>query len=692
PDGSNSISTAVDISLCKDEQPVQPKLESCPVPNGQHFNYNWFSLYPFIEYSAAMGSVFYLPCRHFATQSTIRPGEHFGNRTFIECGFRKCKGFNNLLKQQALSSRHKTASLAWQDYIKIKTNSLACVADPLVSSRRAVIAENRQHVETLLKVSMLCGRQGIAFRGHDETHSSSNKGNYIEVLEPVASTQPSLFNRLTSRYGHYTSHQYPNDLIRSAAEVLRESIVEEVRQAKYFSVLVDETKDMSKQEQSCLLLCYHRKGIIRERACGCFHMENLNAQSASNLTIQELYSISSLIVARCYDGASVLSGHGQIPHAIYVHCHDHRLNLVIADTCSSITQCQELYIFFSSSYKHHKLFVKAQQELDQRVLELRRLCETLWSCRYNSLRTLHASYSTIVETLEAISIQTARWIIRAIPFLLRLLVLERTFKILNSASEELQNKDLNLSSALKKRDHLKANRRSFRDKAENMAKELEVPIPSQTVAIVDLQQCKKTTRSQRTNKISSKLAQFFVSGTLGQSANFYSPVLDRILAELDRQDSPLTPVLLSALTAYNPNSESFLDYNKLKLIADHHASTGTNFDSLDAEVEAAKMHVAPQKLTSVFEFRNVMNELPRAYQSLLSIIDIVLSLSVSTASNERYFSVLKRVKDCLRSTMADGCLSDLLLLASECEAAKDLDVNKAIDYFAKLRPQRYPLL
>uniref|UniRef100_H3A0I5 DUF4371 domain-containing protein n=1 Tax=Latimeria chalumnae TaxID=7897 RepID=H3A0I5_LATCH len=277
---------------------------------------------------------FCFPCRHFATQTTIKPGKHFGNRTFIEHGFRKWKDFTSLLKQHALSSGHKTASLAWQEYTKIKTNSSACVVDQLVSSHGAAIAENHSILKHF-KVSILCASQGIAFRG------ACNKGNYIEILELVASTQPNLFNRLRSRYGHYTSHQYQNDLIHSAAEVLRESIVEEVRQAKYFSVLVDETKDVSKKEQLCLLLHYHRKGIIQERALGCFHIENLNAQSVSNLIIQEVQHLKfdvNYTVAQCYDAASVLSGHltgvqtqiwEQIPHTIYVHCQAHKLNLVI---------------------------------------------------------------------------------------------------------------------------------------------------------------------------------------------------------------------------------------------------------------------------------------------------------------------------------------------------------------------------
>ena len=68
------------------------------------------------------------------------------------------------------------------------------------------------------------------------------------------------------------------------------------------------------------------------------------------------------LVAQCYDGASVMSGKNSgvvtrlqqiFEQAVYVHCHAHRLNLVLVDTAKSIREAadfflllQRLYVFF----------------------------------------------------------------------------------------------------------------------------------------------------------------------------------------------------------------------------------------------------------------------------------------------------------------------------------------------------------
>lgn len=68
-----------------------------------------------------------------------------------------------------------------------------------------------------------------------------------------------------------------------------------------------------------------------------------------------------------------------------------------------------------------------------------------------------------------------------------------------------------------------------------------------------------------------------------------------------------------------------------------------------------------------------------------------MTLPVSTASNERCFSSLKRVNTCLRLTMTDERLSDLLVIAGEGDEASKVDFQEAIDIFADMKSRRYPL-
>ena len=54
----------------------------------------------------------------------------------------------------------------------------------------------------------------------------------------------------------YISKDTQNELISICGEIVSELIVNDVKDAKFFSVLADETTDSSHQEQLCLCLRY----------------------------------------------------------------------------------------------------------------------------------------------------------------------------------------------------------------------------------------------------------------------------------------------------------------------------------------------------------------------------------------------------------------------------------------------------
>ena len=51
------------------------------------------------------------------------------------------------------------------------------MADQLISQRASTVAANCMYISSLSQVAVLCAYQGIALRGHDESSTSSNKGN-----------------------------------------------------------------------------------------------------------------------------------------------------------------------------------------------------------------------------------------------------------------------------------------------------------------------------------------------------------------------------------------------------------------------------------------------------------------------------------------------------------------------------------
>jgi hypothetical protein len=65
-----------------------------------------------------------------------------------------------------------------------------------------------------------------------------------------------------------------------------------------------------------------------------------------------------------------------------------------------------------------------------------------------------------------------------------------------------------------------------------------------------------------------------------------------------------------------------------------------------------------------------------------------LTLPIGSASAERAMSVLRRLKNYLRSTMVQNRTSNLTLLSMEYEAAQDIDMTEFIDKFSKAKVRR----
>jgi len=317
-----------DLSQQKYDKPMQPILDSFPRGrHGKRFSAVMYSHYEWVEYSVKEDAVFCFSCRHFA-KSAVRKGEILGSRTFIDKGFCKWSDQHALLQQHQESERHQSSMLAWANFKDVAAGEQTSVASQLSATRSTEIKENREHVKTLLRATRFLGCQGLAFRGHDESSSAENRGNFCAFLEEMTEIDDNLKVKLQRRYGHYLSPVYQNDLTRVFGDRVRRTIVDEVTVAKFFSVLVDETKDLSKKEQLAVLVRYVHDGVIKERSLGVFPMHSLTAEALCTFILDEVRSLGldwDNCVGQCFDGASVMSGWAngvqarikkEVPHAV----------------------------------------------------------------------------------------------------------------------------------------------------------------------------------------------------------------------------------------------------------------------------------------------------------------------------------------------------------------------------------------
>ena len=94
-----------------------------------------------------------------------------------------------------------------------------------------------------------------------------------------------------------------------------------------------------------------------------------------------------------------------------------------------------------------------------------------------------------------------------------------------------------------------------------------------------------------------------------------------------------------------------------------------------------------QKLSTVSDLCQWLVKTRRStvYQLVFRVIELVLTLPVSTATTERSFSAMNIVKTRLRSKMEDDFLSDSLIVYIEKEIAEKLSTESIIDDFRDLK-------
>ena len=120
----------------------------------------------------------------------------------------------------ARNDYHQASMTKMNEFLRVYNNPSQAVNTLLDSEAHQIIERNRKVVESLLKIVILCGKQGLAFHGHCDVNwvadeDCGNEGNFIEIVKFRAETDPVLANHLVSspRNAKYTSKTSQNELI-----------------------------------------------------------------------------------------------------------------------------------------------------------------------------------------------------------------------------------------------------------------------------------------------------------------------------------------------------------------------------------------------------------------------------------------------------------------------------------------------
>ena len=370
------------------------------------FQQSWYSLYTWLTGYSKKNSLHCFYCLMFG-----------GKEEWTKTGITGISNFRNKAAKHSKSIAHitnaETFHLLGKSNIKYSVSEGARMQ---AIKHNENVSANRRIIGRLIDVICLLGRQELAFRGHRENADSSNKGNYLEVLDFLAMEEPFMSEHfLSSSSLKGTSNHIQNDLIEAVSSVVRNKITTEINEAEFISIQADDTTDVSVKSQLSIIVRYCLKNRVEERFIGFFNVSaEKTAKSVANVILEviEKLGIQSKLVCQTYDGATLMSGkHGgvqklvrdQCPNAIFIHCYAHQLNLVLLHGANSIT---EVKLFICDLTGFHSFFNRSSRRmklLEERGFKLPQTCPTRWNFHSGAVSTIKKHYDDLLKAIECIA-------------------------------------------------------------------------------------------------------------------------------------------------------------------------------------------------------------------------------------------------------------------------------------------------
>src|ERR1044072_1893386 len=108
----------------------------------------------------------------------------------------------------------------------------------------------RIHLIAVIDCIRFLLRQGLAFRGNDESVSSSNKGNFLELLDFLSNHNDTIHQVLKKARGNLKliAPDIQKDIVRAASSETTRIILDDLGDS-LFAILIDESRDISIKEQ-----------------------------------------------------------------------------------------------------------------------------------------------------------------------------------------------------------------------------------------------------------------------------------------------------------------------------------------------------------------------------------------------------------------------------------------------------------
>ncbi|XP_008232717.2 PREDICTED: zinc finger MYM-type protein 1-like [Prunus mume] len=614
----------------------QPRGHSFPQSNisgiNRRFIPQWFDEFDWLEYSVSKDAAFCLYCYLFKSNF-----EQVGSEAFTGAGFKNWKKGRERMKVhvEPVGSVHNKAREAATNLMNQNTHIETAVSK---HSEQACVAYRRCLIASIKCIKFLL-RQGLSFRENDESATSSNRGNYLELLQFLADNDEKVKEVvLENAPGNLklVAPKIQKDIVNACAGETLDVIMSGLKD-RFFSILLDEARDISMKEQMAMVLRYvDDKGHVIERFVGVQHVTDTTSTSLKD-AIDIFFSSNGLsfskLLGQGYDGASHMRGElnglktkilREQPCAYYGHCFAHQLQLALVAVAKKNIDIASFFTTTNSVVNHVRASCKRRDALRAPLQE------------------------ELVIAFENYCLITGRAILG----------------LTNDVSQALQKKDQEIVNAMalvkscKEKLHWMRNNgfdalveevSSFCDKHH-----IDVPNMDETFILPG--------RSRRNAPIKTNRHHY--------SVELFIYVIDEQLKELDDRFNEVNTKLLICLACLSPN-DSFVAFDKQKLLrlAQFYPQDFSDEDLLALE-DQLELYI--HYVCSSSDFSNLQG----------------IVLPVTTASVKKAFSVMNIIKGPLRNKMGDQWLSDSLLVYVEKDVFDCIENEAIMLRFQSMKPRR----
>ena len=627
---------------------------------------------------------------------------------FIRTGFRKWKkavgGGGRFGKHQA-SVCHKTATLALQN-LQTAKNVSTLLSEQLSKNQRSA----QKCLRLIFTTVGYLARQGVALRGHDES-----EGNFEQLLKCRSAGVPKLRTWFMKKKNKYTHHDIQEEILQLYGSEILRCILADAQKSQSYALIVDGTQDINRTEQESICIRLVDENLQpREEFMGFYAVDYTTGHMLASCIKDALTRFQlplDKLRGQTYDGAANMCGayNGcqailcrEQPLATYVHCSAHCSNLVASAVCSSsrmvrdsVQYVNDFGVLCNMSGNFKVLFAKIASSAHEGEEQLtaaparsiKPLCPTRWLVRVPAINATLKQYQLILQTLDEakancrpeVSAKASGLLDRfqAGSTLLCLNMAEVVLAPLECLNRSLQSTAMTVAGMLKAAEAVRnelQNMRSDDNFGDLLAKVEKLITEMDLNPLVIPRPRKPPTRFSgpaegfRASSVDEhyRVEFFTLIDVAVQQLNErllecpgllrYCQLEAALLSGKLNDDVNLYPELGDA-SSLQTQLNMFLSLPELR--------NSTNL-TLDGCVQALKKMVP---------------EMRAMFPNVESLVRLLLVNPASSATAERSFSALRRLKTYLRATCGQQRLNNLALCSVHKDIMDTLDVNKLMKDF-----------